>query len=806
LRLSTKTTVSSKFAQRVEISAIPEGDGNSFGIDKMPVLSPGNELTFKVQNKSQYASDVTMLFIDSAYGITILYPEPGASNRIGAGNDDWFKGEPDVETVGIERMIIIAVQAKANTMRTDFSFLAQASLPKTRDNNKFSMFLRNIGVVYDNLAQYQTALDYYQQALKIQREIKDRYGEGINLTNFGLAYKNLGKYQQAKEAFQGGATILETVSLNDLWEAQCGLASTEAKLNQAKSAIQHYEQSIDNIEKLRAGITAKKHKISFMRNKMGAYDEFIALLQYLHQTQPQKGYDRKAIEIFERKQARIFLEEMGQSGARLFAGLPQEILQGESDLENQLAKTRKNLVDERFKPVAGIKGEEVQNKQRIKNLEQHEQKNQTKLEELQQTIKTKYPDYYALKYPKPVKLDSLQKEVLESDELMLVYGVMENSTALWVIGKNTFEMFDLPLSESMLKEKISQLRDWMGTGDKTRGLKVTKRKYGEVKVKLNQASNELYAQLIPEKVRSLLTTPHTVYVIPTGPLYALPFETLVTKASKDFKKAHYLIEDVPIAYLSSASLLKILRDAQKRRQDTAHYPLLAFANPIYEGTPTSSSTPRGIIDKLHDETYRNLKNGFAPLPETEDEAKEIAKLLNAPTDSKALQLGEDASVPTVNKFNKQTRLDDYQYLLFSTHGILPGEVDRIKQPALVLSYPEKLGYLKMADVFGLKLNAKLVALSACNTGNGKNEKGEGVMGLTRAFMYAGTPAIAVTLWSVESLSAKTLNVGFFKELKNIQKPAAALRAIKLRMLRGDEGEKYKRPYYWASFVVFGDAG
>jgi len=672
-------------------------------------------------------------------------------------------------------------------------------------NRKEGSNLSNLGVVYYYLGDYQKALDYYQQALKIRREIGDKPGVGNSFSNLGVVYYYLGYYQKANTYFQDSVAIFEKIGSDGLWLAQRGLAFTEAKLNQFDAAIQYYEQALNNLEKLRYRLKDKEQKLSFMRNKIGVYNEFIALLQFLDKTQPKKGYDRKAIEIFERKQGRIFLEEMGQSGARLFAGFPQEILQGESNLENQLAKIRKNLVDERSKPGAGLKGEVVQNRQLIKNLEQHEQRLQTELEKLQQTIKTKYPDYYALKYPKPVKLDTLQKKVLQSDELMLVYGVMENSTTLWVIGKNTFEMFNLPLSESKLKEKISQLRDWMGTGDKTRGLKVTDRKYGEIKVKLNQASNELYVQLIPEKVRSFLTKERTVYVIPTGPLYALPFETLVTKTSKDFKEAHYLIEDVPIAYLSSASLLKILRDAQKRRQNTAKYPLLAFANPIYEGTPTSSSTQRGIIDKLRNETYRNFKNGFAPLPETENEAKEIAKILNAPTDSNPLQLGEAASVPTVNKFNEQTRLDDYQYVLFSTHGILPGEIDRINQPALVLSYPDKWGYLKMADVFGLKLNAKLVALSACNTGNGKNEKGEGVMGLTRAFMYAGTPAIAVTLWSVESLSAKILNVGFFKQLKNIQKPAAALRAIKLRMLRGDEGEKYKRPYYWAPFVVFGDA-
>ncbi len=100
--------------------------------------------------------------------------------------------------------------------------------------------------------------------------------------------------------------------------------------------------------------------------------------------------------------------------------------------------------------------------------------------------------------------------------------------------------------------------------------------------------------------------------------------------------------------------------------------------------------------------------------------------------------------------------------------------------------------------------ADLVTLSACNTGRGKTVKGEGVMGLTRAFMYAGTPAISVTLWSVESQSAKQVNVGLFQNLKAGKNRAQALRDIKLSMIRGEHGKEWKRPYYRTPVVVFGD--
>jgi CHAT domain-containing protein len=169
-------------------------------------------------------------------------------------------------------------------------------------------------------------------------------------------------------------------------------------------------------------------------------------------------------------------------------------------------------------------------------------------------------------------------------------------------------------------------------------------------------------------------------------------------------------------------------------------------------------------------------------------------------------LREDASRANVFAFNADDRLDDYQYLVFATHGVLPGEVDSLTQPALVLSYPENDGYLTMADVFQLHLNTTLVALSACNTGSGERIRGEGVLGLTRAFMYAGTPAIAVTLWSVETFSAKELNVGLFEHLSAGQGPVHALRSIKLQMLHGEKGEQYRHLYYWAPFVLFGDGG
>jgi CHAT domain-containing protein len=311
-------------------------------------------------------------------------------------------------------------------------------------------------------------------------------------------------------------------------------------------------------------------------------------------------------------------------------------------------------------------------------------------------------------------------------------------------------------------------------------------------------SHALYTLLIPEAVRAGLTDQDALIIVPTGPLYALPFELLLTQPATTLQEAQYLIEACPISYLSSASLLNTLREAHARRTSTARYPLLAFAHPAYRREAVQESDR---VRALRSHSYRTFLGGeFTELPETADEARAIAEVLNAPQESDPLQLRAEASRANVFGFHTQDRLDDYHYLIFAMHGVLPGDVDQVTQSALVLSDD----FLTMADVFGLQLNASLVSLSACNTGRGTQVKGEGVMGLTRAFMYAGTPAVAVTLWSVESLSAKDLDIGFFRHLNAGLSPARALQAIKVQMLRGDLGEAYRHPYYWAPFVLFGD--
>lgn len=682
--------------------------------------------------------------------------------------------------------------------------------------------LSSIGKVYEDRHEYQQALDYYRQALAIRHAIGDKRGEGSTLSDLGTIYHALGDYRQAYESFSNSTALNASLgTLDALWVAQCGLAAVEVPLGQTESAIGHYEQALDTIEQLRGELREKEDKMSFMQEKLYVYDELIDLLYDLHTQFPENGYDRRALEIFERKQGRVFLEEMGKSGARLFAGLPEDLVTKEYELEAHVEHLRDQLSNERSARMTQSRTE------LIRSLEQREQALKEEQSALQAQLKSDYPEYYALKYPHPVSLHDLQENILQTTEVMLVYNVMQEYTILWSIcsasslaEQSTLVMYALPIGEEDLQEKIVTLRDALSRDwlqQRARGMLVPLDAAFQQK-SFVQASYELYVLLFPGPVRRLMTPERTAHIVPTGPLYAMPFESLVTALPHSLGEgrgestAHYLIEDVPIRYLSSASLLKTLREAQARRKTTAPHPLLAFADPIYQARGSlsgssspdesdASTTPQTPRSRTFDTSTRGL---FEALPETEAEVNAIKTLLKAPDESTPLQLREHASRTNVFAFNAEERLDDYRYVVFATHGVLPGQVSDLDQPALVLSHPEEDGFLTMADVFQLRFNADLISLSACNTGSGEQVRGEGVMGLTRAFMYAGTPTVAVTLWSVESFSAKALDVGLFEHLAAGQAPVEALRSIKLRMLRGEEGQDYTHPYYWAPFVLFGD--
>jgi CHAT domain-containing protein/Tfp pilus assembly protein PilF len=276
-------------------------------------------------------------------------------------------------------------------------------------------------------------------------------------------------------------------------------------------------------------------------------------------------------------------------------------------------------------------------------------------------------------------------------------------------------------------------------------------------------------------------------------------------SSSVMKDIVYAMDEYPISYYQSASVLTLQRSLHISR--TKEPTFFGLGDPVFDAKDRRTSDKRavkivakkaGILSKdiADNEETKDAGYRFSRLVNTAKEVKEVGKLFNTPK----LMLGIDASEEKIKKEDLASR----KYVLFSTHGILGNEIPYIKQPALVLSLvgnDQEDGFLTASEIFNLDLNADIVGLSACKTGLGVQSAGEGVVGLSRAFMYAGTDTVLVSLWSVADESTYKLMVKFFDGLKSGKDKMTALKEAK-DYLRNNG---YDNPFYWAPFILVGEA-
>ena len=629
--------------------------------------------------------------------------------------------------------------------------------------------LNSLSALYRQMGNGPKAIEYVQRALKLLEGRSNPLWEAESLNNLARLHLRFGEIAKAKSAYEKALAIDQgTVTPNVMWQVHSGLADVYVQLGELARARDHYEKAIKTIESVRARLGGEEEKAGFFQNKVDVYKKQIALLLDPRFKDTSAQNAAEAFHYVERARARAFLDLLAEARIGVGQDTAPDLTKRRQELQQRISQLTSELIRERSQEPG------KQNKTKIAELEKGLSRADTDLADWLRELRRHNPRYAALNYPEPVTLAAAQR-MLDDQTILLSYSLGETQSFLFALTRNDFQVKRLP-PEATIGESVQKF------------LAAITNKNNPDPAEYRRQASQLSQQLLQPVSRML--TGRKLLIVPDGALHRLPFEALLlpgTNARGDLRQLPYVVRRFAINYAPSASVLAELQNEQRA---TAPRKFIAFGDPVYEQR----------AEALTVSTLRNAgaaRLNFQPLPHSREEVAGIAKLF-ADTD-RELFVGEDASEENVKA---PERLKHYRMVHFSTHGYINEARPRLS--GLVLSQrsssnpqPED-GLLSAYEIFNLKLNADLVVLSACETGLGKEVKGEGLMSLTRAFMYAGTPSVVVSLWNVNDQSAADLMIRFYRNLQTGMSKGEALRQAQLETIR-DNGF----PFFWAPFVLVG---
>ena len=681
-----------------------------------------------------------------------------------------------------------------------------------RQTYEEAMMLDNIGLLYLSMGDPTRALDYHRQALALKRTMSHRPGEAYSFTNLGSVYFSLGDLNQAFD-FLSQALPLHRKTGFRAFEAGTlfGIARVQRARGNLADARLRMEEALEIIESLRGKVASQDLRASYLAQQQEYYEFYTDLLIQMHQREPALGHDLAALQASERARARSLLELLAEARIDIEQGIAPELKQRERVTHSRITWLQSRLIE----TYAQAQPDQA----RITGLEEDLKKADADRQQLNMEIRQQHPRYADLQYPEPLELKAVQS-LLDDQSVLLEYALGKDASFLFAVSRNDFLVVRLPPASS-ISEKVQALR-----------LIISSRPQRHTLGKQIDHSRQLYRDLI-EPAGKLLAGKQKLIIVPSGILHYLPFEALLsageerTLAAAGAASWPYLMRDYAVSYVPSAGVLASLRNRPAQNAGTRKA-FLAFADPVYgneTGTEASVVRSGGLRGAFGEKGSPKL----ARLIESRREVEQISRLF-APNQV-SLLLGQKA-----NEENVKTdgRLGQYRYVHFATHGLLNEEMPHysglilslaraIERPAAARGKPgqpnsdpapqrnpqsaisnpqSEDGLLQVYEVFDLKINADLVVLSACETGLGKEVKGEGLVGLTHSFLYAGTPSVLVSLWNVQDRSTADLMVNLYQELDRGRDKAEALRQAKLKVIRN---KQYAHPYYWAPFVLVGEA-
>lgn len=655
----------------------------------------------------------------------------------------------------------------------------------------------NIGVVYIWIGRAERAAPYFERARQRYEEAGDAAGLMNTLINLGSAAYETKQYDSSVDwmlradsvaaglnATLSRATIQTGLGNSRLWTegpeaaeghymealaiardfeipdlemgALFGLGDAAERAERPEEALKWYHEAVSSLESARGMQRAEEDKAGYLAQMRYLFEDVVDFLSREAVGEPiesdDRDWTRESFDFAERAKARAFVDQLAEAIADVNQGVDATLLEDQQVLTDNLVWLRNELAAE----------EDADRRKELKDLVRDQEVEFDRVERELRATNTAYAD---LRYPEPIGLTELQA-LLGPDEVALSYSLGDSSSTLWAVSATDVSVHLLP-TRAELSTPVELLR--FGLQDPTRLDAAA----------FSDAAHALYATLV-EPASDMVSGAGRVVVMPDDILHYVPFEALVTGSGSEWTSLDYFGRTTDVSYAPSATVLSQLRS---RERPMASRDFLAVGNPDFTET-NSLSNLRG--------------NALAPLPFTAEEVSSIATLFDP--DEVDILTGPSA---TESRIRETVLGNDYRFVHFATHGLIND--DRPDYSALALSVGDTPGegLLQAGEIFNLPFQAELVVLSACETGLGQLIQGEGMVGLTRAFMYAGASSLVVSLWSVSDSSTSDLMSRFYRHMvRGGMSKGAALRQAKIELMNEADTA---HPFHWAPFVLTGAA-
>jgi CHAT domain-containing protein/tetratricopeptide (TPR) repeat protein len=714
--------------------------------------------------------------------------------------------------------------------------------------------LSNMGRTYFLLGEYAKALEHSNQALLLYEQANYRIGKSVVFSNLGRCYQVLGDKEKAADFYHQALQLNRSIEDKKSESVILyNLAKLESERNNRQQAINHIAAAIEIIESLRTKITIQELRASYLASSQSFYELYIDLLMQAGSTE-QVAF---ALHLAERARARTLLDSLRETGIDIRQGVDPRTLKRERELKTALNSKSNALMRLLALNQSGESAAQV--KQEIDTLK-------TQLQQVEAMIRQASPRYAALTQPQPLTLPEIQKQVVDENSILLEYSLGENRSYLWAITPTAVTSYNLG-KRADIESVARRYYELLTSRNRFVRFETAAEKRVRVAqedIEMTEIANTL-SQMILAPVAALLGAKR-ILIVSDSALQYIPFASLPV-GKQSATQNTFLGAANEIVNLPSASTLAVLRRENKNRavasksiaifadpvfnkndarftlaksqqaknqslvartRNSAHTRNAQAIEGRKETTGNSPSTQQtaalpptqtvktGATKKArfreHDLTRAATEVGFADdaansegftlprLPFTRREASAIASLTTPAQRIEAVDFDANKEAVLTQDFSR------YRYIHFATHGFL--NTTHPELSGIVLSMvdedgnPED-GFLRAHEIYNLKLPAELVVLSGCRTGLGKEIRGEGLIGLTRGFMYAGAARVLVSLWDVSDEATAEFMSRFYQAMlgKEQVTAAAALRAAQVLMAKD---KRWGAPYYWAAFVLQGE--